>query len=158
MHLKWLSTLHIVQNELIEQVMVCHCIISVEKRLVAFFLCRQTHPIRGLSTFKMRTRVLLSKYLLCFLWREKLLVEASVNMLRVSTSVCRRVNVVDYSSIKIDIVVDICNLGDGLLIHIGGVQVLITGLLRRKLAVLMLRHIGLVRVIRHSENKVFALL
>lgn len=79
-------------------------------------------------------------------------------MLRISTSVCRRVNVVDDSSIKIDVVVDVGDLGDRLLTHVGGVQVLIAGLLWRKLTVLMLRHISLMRVVRHSENKVLTLL
>lgn len=54
---------------------------------------------------------------------------------------------VDDGSIKIDIVVDICYLGDGLLIHIGRVQVLMTRLLRWKLTVLMLRHLRFVRVV-----------
>ena len=68
-------------------------------------------------------------------------------MLGIPTRVRWRVNVVDYGPVKIDIVVDVRYLGDGLLIEVGRVQVLVLDLVGEHLAVLVLGRLGLVRVI-----------
>ena len=54
--------------------------------------------------------LLLAKYLLDLLWRVELLIEIALNLLGVSTGVCRGVDVVDHGTVEIDIVIHICYL------------------------------------------------